>query len=183
MIFVTPQSGVRETIVVDAGNEREYRWIVESSTAEPQQIAASPKLKLPFINSSNARAIGKAGAQARIANHNAKKLELRRAKERLDLLQPIVDASLAQVASQPVGSDEEYRLFRLARTREQLADLDAEWKDAKGDAKERKALADAIARLQDVEQRLANRPLPGSRRPGREKPARSEAAGGPLDVA
>jgi hypothetical protein len=57
---------------------------------------------------------------------------------------------------------------RLARTREQMVKLDGMIADCE-DAKELKALCDALARLSEIERVLAGRPLPGALRPGREK--------------
>lgn len=87
----------------------------------------------------------------------------------------------AQSADTTSADDATYRKFRLIRTREQLLALDKQL-EAERDPKLVKSLADAIARLCDVEQRLAMRPLPGSRRPGREKPDKRSAASGPLDA-
>jgi hypothetical protein len=69
------------------------------------------------------------------------------------------------------ADDAAYRKFRLIRTREQLLGLDRDL-EACSDEKGKKAICDSIARLSDVEQKLAMRPLPGSRRPSREPSAK-----------
>jgi hypothetical protein len=74
--------------------------------------------------------------------------------------------------------DEIYRNQRLARVRVQLERLDGELERTK-DARDVKAICDAIARLAEVERILAGRPLPGSRRPGREKPQRGTVSESP----
>lgn len=72
-----------------------------------------------------------------------------------------------------VSNDDAYRLERLTRTRKQLEQLD-EQLEGESDPKAVKAIADAIARLSEVERILAGRPLPGSHRPS--SPKRSKDA-------
>lgn len=91
---------------------------------------------------------------------------------------------LAQAISEKLAPaiepEETYRVSQLARTREGLAALWSDF-DRTIDAKERKFLADAIARLSDVEFALAKRPKPGAFRPTREKPARSPQGEGLIE--
>lgn len=108
------------------------------------------------------RKMAKAAAIKSVAARELKELEATQAK-----------AIVAQLkAAAIVEPDDQYRLFRLSRTRTQLLELD-EQLSACRDPKLLKSLADAIARLCDVEQRLAMRPLPGSRRPGRESTSKA----------
>ena len=79
----------------------------------------------------------------------------------------------AQPLPSPVPTDnptDDYTVQRLARTRKQIEMLDEQLEEAP-DARAVKAIADALARLVEIERVLAGRPLPGSRRPGRERPA------------
>ena len=81
---------------------------------------------------------------------------------RLRLAQAELHADGSTAYQAPVA--DQYRLSRLARTRKQLAQVDR-MLEAATDAREVKSLADALARLADMERILAGRPLPGSRRP------------------
>ena len=77
--------------------------------------------------------------------------------------------------------DEDYRLKRLARVRTQLEKLDDMF-DQERDPQKLDRLASAQARLAKQEQELAGRPLPGSRRPARERPARpSQTTAQPIE--
>lgn len=152
--------------------------IVESTT---QQNQANGKLKLGKISLTTASALGRAGAQARVARQLADKLALAESQAKLALLQPLIDKAAEQSLSIALGSDDDYRLRRLHRTREQLEQLDKDLAAA-SDERATKAICDAIARLSEVESNLAMRPKPGSHRPSRPKSTRSEAgASGPID--
>jgi len=76
--------------------------------------------------------------------------------------------------------DEDFRIRRLVRVRKQLAKLD-DMIEAESEPQKLDRLASAQARLAKQEQELAGRPLPGSRRPGKEKPARTVANSGPIE--
>ena len=155
---------------------------MEAIAENPQQNTADHKLKLLPINKETAAEYGKLGAKARLAKNIATRKALNEAQAQLERLKPLADAALtAQAVGLAITPDEEYRLKRLIRTREQLEMLDRQL-DGETDPKHVKSLADAIARLSEVERNLAGRPLPGSRRPGREKPARTGATGGPIDA-
>lgn len=78
-------------------------------------------------------------------------------------------------------ADEIYRSQRLARVRKQLEKLD-EMIEKERDPQKLDRLASAQARLSVQEFALAGRPMPGSRRPGREKPARKSYMVEPLDA-
>ena len=67
--------------------------------------------------------------------------------------------------------DEVFKNGRLARVREQLERVDR-MISTETDAQKLDRLASAQARLSVQEFALAGRPMPGSRRPGREKPKR-----------
>ena len=71
---------------------------------------------------------------------------------------------------------DDYVARRLARVRAQLDTLDdliaAEMASGKPDAQRLDRYASAQARLATQEQQLAGRPLPGSRRPGKDRGAR-----------
>jgi hypothetical protein len=100
-------------------------------------------------------------------------LEARRKREAEE------DTANAKSAEQP----ENYVSQELARTRAQIAAAqDRLDKLVNGDPKDYKAVADALWRLREIERVLDCRPLPGSRRPGRERVTKeSPSTAGPLD--
>lgn len=74
-----------------------------------------------------------------------------------------------------------YVTNRLQRTREQLERLDRDLAAA-DDPKAVKAICDAMRALSEIERTLAGRPLPGSRRPGRERSSKDQGqSAAPLD--
>jgi hypothetical protein len=89
----------------------------------------------------------------------------------------------SQVAAEEPSSirAEDYVSRRLARVRAQLDRIDdllaelSAVKPGQVDARKLNDLAAAQARLATQEQQLAGRPLPGSRRPGKERSPRSAA--------
>lgn len=88
---------------------------------------------------------------------------------------------------QPADADasqaDVYRTVRLTRTRKQMRRVDAMLTKAT-DAKELKALCDALARLAEIERILAGRPLPGALRPGKDRGRRTPpAAYAPIPLA
>lgn len=129
-----------------------------SSDGQPAAKRSNPNLKTP------------------ITAENAREMALRSHAKRKERME-----ELRKAAERPAQEESEYRLFRLTRTREQLLVLDKQLV-AETDPKSVKSICDAIARLCDVEQKLAMRPLPGSRRPGREKTERTSSSAGPLDA-
>jgi hypothetical protein len=133
------------------------------SVAEVPPPTEKPK-RVPHFTKENAKA------------YNAKAIEAKRlaAIER----QKAIEA--AKVVTE-LAPDEKYRLERLARTREQIARLDAQLL-ASNDPREIKALSDALKNFAEMERILRREPLPGSRRPGREKPERASGNAGPLDA-
>lgn len=83
----------------------------------------------------------------------------------------------------PVTEVDGYCKKRIRRVREQIEALN-ERLDAQiesGDAKDLKALTDAIGRLAELERILSGRPLPGQRRPGRESLPKRAASVNPLE--
>ena len=76
---------------------------------------------------------------------------------------------------------ENYAGDRLKRVRAQLAKVDA-MIEQEDDPQRLDRLASAQARLSVQEFALAGRPMPGSRRPGRESTKRTPGASGPSDV-
>lgn len=136
--------------------------IAEPCAESQQNVALDPKTArpkrwgIPFTRQNSAE-------MARRAQAARKQRELDR-KAELNRGSAVIHAD-----------DVQYRQFRLTRTREQLLQLDRDL-SAAPDEKAKKAIVEAIARLSVVEGNLAGRPLPGSRRPGREKPARGQGA-------
>lgn len=147
---------------------------------EPQQNQTNGKLKLPFIQAGNASELGKLGAKRKKEQDIALKQALAHAQAELEILRPLVQQSVATTGVAPNQTEDYYRITELARTRKGLEGL---WRDfdATNDPKERKFLADAIARLSDVEFDLSGRAKAGTRRPGREKSERSTGTSAPID--
>jgi len=125
--------------------------------AEPQQNTASPALQpkaarpkrwgIPFTQQT-------AAEMARRSQAARKQRELDR------------KAELNRGSAITSADDAQYRQFRLTRTREQLLQLDRDLEAAK-DERGKKAICDAIARLSEVEQKLAMRPGPGNVQPSK----------------
>ncbi len=67
-----------------------------------------------------------------------------------------------------------YTTRRLTRTRAQI-DAILDMLESETDAQALDRLASALARLNEIERQLANRPLPGSFKPERARPARPQA--------
>lgn len=87
---------------------------------------------------------------------------------------------LLEIATLAVGvPSANYVTQRLSRVRAQLDKLD-EMIANETDAQTLDRLASAQARLSVQEFALSGRPMPGSRRPGREKPTRGPVTGGSL---
>lgn len=79
-----------------------------------------------------------------------------------------------------------FQLETLARVREHLKTLNAKMDEQlakpKLDTKSIRDLTDAISKLENVEQRLSNRPLPGSFRPVQGKAKRSSSSPEPEEI-
>ena len=131
--------------------------------AETTSNSGKYKVK-PFFNKENAKFYSAKAAEARKQAESERQAMVDKAREVSELV-----------------PDEKYRLERLARTREQIARLDAQLL-ASNDPREIKALSDALKNFAEMERILRREPLPGSRRPGREKPERSSGNAGPLDA-
>ena len=71
----------------------------------------------------------------------------------------------------PPPTDDSYIQKRLHRVRGQI-ELISDYIDKAKDPMEMDKYASALSRLSELERQLANRPLPGSRRPGKEQPTR-----------
>lgn len=126
---------------------------------QPIAIAdAKPKGKHLFSGES-ARLNGRKGAEAR--------------RQALANLKAAVAKRNAIAELEP---DEQYKLKQVARTREAIDKL---WNDfhKTRDAKEQKAIADAIGRLSDLLFALSGWSKPGLTRPSSKKPAKPEATG------
>lgn len=103
------------------------------------------------------------------------------------------EAGIENVAVPEVNGAEEYIKERIKRTRRQIEMLDRQLNSecertpcehchSDGvDAKAIKSIADAIAKLAEVERILSGRPLPGARRPGKEQAPRRTGNVSPLD--
>jgi len=110
---------------------------------------------MPLFTSQNAATHGRNGGIARARNYEA-----RQQAEHTQDNTPLEPAGF--VASQ------------LTRTRKQIEQLNEQF-ESSTDPKELKALADALARLAEIERILDGRPLPGSRKPSN-RPARNSYA-------
>lgn len=80
-----------------------------------------------------------------------------------------------KLTPEPVLTGENYTARRLIRVREQI-DRVSDMLDAETDPQKLDRLAAALERLTELERKLDNRPLPGSRRPGREPSKRPAGA-------
>lgn len=105
-------------------------------------------------------------------------VEVRRAKaeqKRLDTLAaPPTDLP-------PVEETDGFTTERIARVRRQLRMIDS-LIDHERDPQRLDRLASAQLRLSEQERVLSGRPLPGSRRPGRERTTRETRSASPLDL-
>jgi hypothetical protein len=129
----------------------------------------------PFRNRDFARAAGIKSAEAKRRNKVAAAEHLATAKAMIAAAVPIVVAGAANADS--------FVQDRLDAVRRQIIKLDAQI-DAALEAKTLDArlladLAAAKARFCTQEQQLAGRPLPGSRRPGRERRGQPLPTSGP----
>ena len=117
---------------------------------------------MPDSNASPSRPhlFTKANAKEMSARGNAAKAVAKQKREEL-----IAKAN----GNAPLQPDEIYRNGRLMRVRGQLEKLDA-MLEKESDAQRLDRLASAQARVSVQEFALAGRPMPGSRRPGRERP-------------
>jgi hypothetical protein len=113
-----------------------------------------------------------ANAKEMAARGNAAKARAKRQRE-----ENIAKANA--IATLP--PDEIYKNRRLVRVRKQLERLD-DMMERERDPQKLDRLASAQARLSVQEFALAGRPMPGSRRPAREKPARRPCFVEPLDA-
>lgn len=116
----------------------------------------------------SARAAQAKAAVARKENHRQDLAKIEQLQAELTLAKPIILATTAKLAAIALTPDDEYRLTRLARTREQIEQLDEQLSNS-SDPKEIKSLADALARLTDIEFALAKRPKPAAYRTAPEK--------------
>lgn len=73
----------------------------------------------------------------------------------------------------PLPADDSYVERRLSRVRQQIEVL-SDMLESESDPQKIDRLASAIARLAEYERQLANRPLPGSRRPAPERVAKPQ---------
>jgi hypothetical protein len=156
---------------------------METQELEPQQNKANATLeRKPWhFTPEQARQLQAKSMEARKAKREAMQAELEQAQREAEQARAIV---LADAMSKPkpiaIEPEEQYRLTRLARTREQIEQLDKQL-EAETDPKAIKSLADALARMVDVEFALAKRPKPGAFRPVREKQARASQQQGPIE--
>ena len=95
---------------------------------------------------------------------------------------PVIPLPIAPPMAKPVTDQiDSFTFQRLMRVRAQIERIDALLAD-EDEPKQLKELADALTRLADQERILAGRPLPGSRRPEKDKPARTFTPGAWLDL-
>lgn len=107
---------------------------------------------MPLFTAENAATHGRNGGLARARNYEAQ----RQAEYTRD--------------NTPLEPDR-FVASQLTRTRAQIEQLNEQF-ESSTDPKELKALADALARLCEIERVLDGRPLPGSRKPSN-RPART----------
>jgi len=153
------------------------------ATLETSQIQAKPKLehRVPFFTKENAKALAAKGREAKARKQAERDAEMAQLQAEAEMAKNIIVAKAIESKQAPaLEPDETYRLEQLARTRTCLASLYSDF-DRASDAKERKFLSDAIARLSDVEFALAKRPKPAAYRTAPEKPKRSQASTGPFE--
>jgi hypothetical protein len=115
-----------------------------------------------------------------------KSVEARRARklaneERILTARAMIEVASRKIVETQAPAAEDYVARRLARVRTQLDSLDERLAVAiaapKLDGRLLADIAAAQARLATQEQQLAGRPLPGSRRPGKDRGPRASAAG------
>lgn len=150
------------TPVVDSDATAKLQQI-SGTAAQPVENASRPR-KPGTFDSARAREMSLRG-------HEAKRRRAEEFRQRVETAErdPAID----------------YGVRRLARVRAQLDALDRAIEriiENPRDSKGLKELVDAQTRLAEQERILAGRPLPGSRRPAREKAPRQEfRSSGPLD--
>jgi hypothetical protein len=130
---------------------------MEATTLEPSELPAKPKQRPPRFTRENAGDYARKAVIAREAN---KRL-------RLAALGPPDSA--------------QYVASRLTRVRAQLSKLD-QLIENETDPQKLDRLVSAQSRLSEQWRIFSGIPLPGSRRPGREKPQRSSPNSGPVDA-
>lgn len=152
----------------------------------PQVIAETPvnivkPAKTFFITSANAAELRKKAIAARKAKELALKQRIEQLEAEKELARPLLEQAVAQATAPTLEPQKSFVSNRLRIVREQLKQLDEQLSQCI-DWKATKAICDSIKALTDVERILDNRPLPGSRRPGREKPDKRSKGTGPLDA-
>jgi hypothetical protein len=150
-----------------------------TDTLEPQQKPANGEHRLALL-----------GVEYRFSGERAsiagKKGVIARRQRQLERNIALVKAQAEEIAAKegkpelPAESPDKYTQDRIARTRRHIQGIDRQL-EASDDPKEIKSLCDALARLEEIERILSGRPLPGSRRPGRDKPTKSTPASGPIE--
>ena len=86
--------------------------------------------------------------------------------------EPIATPAMASEVALP---EDEFRNATMIRVRKHVAILQDKLDDAldEADYKARRDLAESLKKLEEVEQRLSNRPLPGTLKPTQAKPRRT----------
>jgi len=135
--------------------------------AETQQKPARASLPHAFT-AANAAENARKAVQARIRRKAEQEQAIAQAKADLELVKPLLGKAIELATGHASVPDSEYRLQRLARTREQIETLDAQLL-ATDDPRAIKAITDSIRNLAEIERILAGRPLPGSHRPTKPK--------------
>ena len=121
-----------------------------------------------------------AGLRSVIVRRERKAAVIKQMQEAREMM-AFAGKAIVAVAAKP----DDFVDRRLVRVRRQLQRLDRQLDDALEaeplDGRLLNDLAAAQSRLADQEQRLAGRPLPGSRRPGKERQRRVDTSIEPLD--
>jgi len=143
----------------------------------PETVTAPVKSRSPTVwTPDQARLAAKKSAQSRKALAVQRRRAIKQAANN-----PFQTVPAQPPAEQPQAPTiDRFASDRLARVRKQLIKLDSMLShacdDPDLDASHIDKFASAIARLSEIERQLADRPLPGSRRPAPEKSAQSRAS-------
>lgn len=139
-----------------------------------------------IFDKQNARSFGAMG-------HEAYRIKIKAQQDREALLQRLLKAEETRIAESaqrppqlPADSPDDFVARKLERVRLQWDKLDAMLDEALDkvplDAGGVDRIAAAICRVAELERTLANRPLPGSRRPSAERPRRDNGFTPPIDA-
>jgi predicted transcriptional regulator len=139
---------------------------METSLAEPQVPAQNNKIHR--FTKENAAQCARNAVKSRLKREQAERDALADAIAQAELGRPLLQRAVAQAAAYPTVNRVALVAEQIVRTRKML--------NSELEPRERAQLLCALDKLLDRERILAGLPLPGSRRPGREKPERGQGA-------